>query len=169
MTQTKPSKTALKREHLARQELGEQLIGLRPDELRQLPIDDQLRDAVVVASAIRSHGALRRQKQLIGKLMRQVDPDPIRRALDARGADEKLAKRVFALAEHWRDRIVREGRTAIEALEKETGVARDSLLSMSSDLHGTANERDAKAIRRRIFRDVYDALLARARDDRIPR
>ena len=70
MTQPKPSKSARKREQLELQQLGERLIDLSADELEALPIDERLRDAVLAASKMRAHGALRRQKQLIGKLMR---------------------------------------------------------------------------------------------------
>jgi len=78
---TKPSKSARKREHIALQKLGEELISLRETEIEALPIDDDLREAVLEARRIRANGALRRQKQYIGKLMRQVDPEPIRAAL----------------------------------------------------------------------------------------
>jgi len=78
---TKPSKSARKREHIALQKLGEELISLRETEIEALPIDDDLREAVLAARRIRANGALRRQKQYIGKLMRQVDPEPIRAAL----------------------------------------------------------------------------------------
>lgn len=81
MDDTKPSKSARKREHTALQKLGEELISLRESDIAALPIDDDLREAVLEARQIRANGALRRQKQYIGKLMRQVDPEPIRAAL----------------------------------------------------------------------------------------
>ena len=82
MDDTKPSKSAMKREHLARQKLGEQLITLRDEDLHSLALDEDLIEAVVEARSIKSHGALRRQKQYIGKLMRHIDPEPIRVALE---------------------------------------------------------------------------------------
>jgi ribosome-associated protein len=74
----KPSKSARKREYLALQKLGEELITLKESDLEALPLDDNLREAVMEARQIKAHGALRRQKQYIGKLMRHVDPEPIR-------------------------------------------------------------------------------------------
>lgn len=71
----------MKREYLARQKLGEELIGLKESDLNQLPLDEDLLEAVREARTIKSHGALRRQKQYIGKLMRHVDPEPIREGL----------------------------------------------------------------------------------------
>ena len=81
MTGLKPSKSARKREHLALQKLGEELITIRRSDLDSLPLDDALRDAVREAGEIKAHGALRRQKQYIGKLMRNIDPEPIRAGL----------------------------------------------------------------------------------------
>lgn len=81
MTDTKPSKSARKRQYLALQKLGEELLTVRESDLLDMEMDEDLRDAVLEARKIRSHGALRRQKQYIGKLMRQIDPEPIRAAL----------------------------------------------------------------------------------------
>jgi len=74
----KPSKSARKREYIALQKLGEELITLKASDLDRLPLDDNLRDAVLEARQMKAHGALRRQKQYIGKLMRHIDPEPIR-------------------------------------------------------------------------------------------
>ena len=68
----KPSKSALKRDQHARQALGERLIELSRERLDRMPLDDALREAIVAAASMRSRGALRRQKQLIGKLMRDL-------------------------------------------------------------------------------------------------
>jgi ribosome-associated protein len=81
VTDLKPSKSARKREYLALQKLGEELIAVRQSDLGSLPLDDALREAVREAQEIKAHGALRRQKQYIGKLMRNVDPELIRAGL----------------------------------------------------------------------------------------
>ncbi len=63
------------------QKLGEQLIALKESDLRQIGLDEALLEAVLDARQIKSHSALRRQKQYIGKIMRHVDPEPIRAAM----------------------------------------------------------------------------------------
>jgi len=78
---SKPSKSARKREYLALQKLGEELLALREADLLDIELEEDLREAVLEARQIKSHGALRRQKQYIGKLMRQIDPEPVRAAL----------------------------------------------------------------------------------------
>ena len=81
MSDLKPSKSARKREYLALQKLGESLISLKLTDLERIPLPEELRDAVYEAKKITAHGALRRQKQYIGKLMGHVDPEPIQQAL----------------------------------------------------------------------------------------
>ena len=78
MDDLKPSKSARKREYIALQKLGEELITLKVSDLDSLPLDDNLREAILEARQMKSHGALRRQKQYIGKLMRHIDPEPVR-------------------------------------------------------------------------------------------
>ncbi len=83
MDETKPSKSAQKRAYLALQKLGEELITLRDTDLQTVPLDEDLLEAVHEARRIRKRGALRRQKQYIGKLMGRLDdPEPIRQALE---------------------------------------------------------------------------------------
>ncbi len=81
MTDVKPSKSARKREFLALQKLGEELLTLRDCDLAEIELDEDLRHALLDARRMRSRGALRRQVKYIGKLMRRTDPEPIRAAL----------------------------------------------------------------------------------------
>ena len=158
MTDSKPSKSARKREQLERQALGEQLIDLSEAELATMPLDDRLGDAIRTARAIKSHGALRRQKQLIGKLMRELDIEPIRAQLTALRADDLRQKRVFASAEKWRDRIVRERAAGLEAFEAATGTADEELRKSLAELDVALSDRDETTARRKIFRRVYEIL-----------
>jgi ribosome-associated protein len=169
VTQPKPSKTARKREQLELQQLGEQLIDLSADELRALPIDDRLRDAVLAASKMRAHGALRRQKQLIGKLMRSCDPEPIRQALIVRGVDERRTKRIFADAERWRDRITAGGDEDIRSFCEVSGSSSAALVELLDHIRNAPNERVEKSLRRQLFREIHDALIAATQNDRLPR
>lgn len=159
MTDSKPSKSARKRKHLALQQLGEELIPLNDTELTSLSLNEALTRAVRDARNIKSRGALRRQKQLIGKLMRDVDPDPIRTGLAILRADDIRSKRVFALAERWRDRIVSEGAPALEEFEIETGEAGAGLRNLLAELEVAYNEAAEKPLRRQIFRRVHEILV----------
>ncbi len=65
------------------QALGAALVELPDSQLAALPLGEQLAQAVTDAKRIRSHEAKRRQLQYIGRLMREVDPEPVRALLDA--------------------------------------------------------------------------------------
>ncbi len=149
------------------QKLGEKLIALSAEEFDRIPLDDRLRDAVLEATRIKSHSALRRQKQLIGKLMRSIDPEPVSEALAQQGAAERLRKRVFADAERWRDRIVGGGPAAVAAFRAQTGSSDERMVALLGELGAASSDSAERSVRRKIFRLVHDALLLRMRDDRI--
>ena len=77
----RPSKSSRKRAAHAAQAMGERLITLREAELERLSLPEPLLTAVREARRIRSHGGLSRQKQYIGKLMREIDLAPLEAAL----------------------------------------------------------------------------------------
>ena len=96
----------------ALQDLGEALVALEPKRLAELAAEvdlpETLVEAIREARAITAWGGRKRQLQYVGKLMREVDPDPIRTRLDlwAHGRDANAA-RMHAL-EQWRDRLIAE-------------------------------------------------------------
>ena len=164
MTDSKPSKSERKRRQQALQQLGERLVELSDNDLATVALDEALRTAVRDARSIKSHSALRRQKRLIGKLMRRTDPEPIRAALARLSADDLRAKRLFARAERWRDRLVRDAGEGLEAFEAELGGQDQALRSMLGELANTIDERTEKTLRRQIFRQVHAILVAAADD-----
>jgi ribosome-associated protein len=111
----RPSKSERKRRSDDLQSLGEALIELPQSELDALPLPDSLRDAVMLARRITKHGGLYRQKQYIGKLMRKIDAEPIRAALDAKRDRERVESLRFHRVEQWRERLLTEGSPAIRS------------------------------------------------------
>lgn len=156
--QDKISKSAKKREHLALQVLGERLVGLPETTLRDMPLDDVLVDAIMAASGIKSHSALRRQHQLIGKLMKHADPEPIRATLDALTLDSRQSKKGFRQAEEWRDKIVAGGPPLLEDFFTVTGRANRQLVSLVNDLGRSKTEKQQRTVRRDIFRQIHNDL-----------
>ena len=67
------SKTRVKQEMHALQKIGERLIELNSNQLKECLLPDRLFEAITEAKQIRKNGARRRQVQYIGKLMRDVD------------------------------------------------------------------------------------------------
>jgi len=114
--QERPSKSARKRAAHAAQDLGEELIKLSDAQLEALGLPEQLADAVRLARRIPSRGGGARQRQFIGKLMRTIDPEPIRAALSARSAEDARATERFKRVEAWRERLISEGAAALSEL-----------------------------------------------------
>ena len=164
MTDLKPSKSQKKRMQTALQDLGEQLIGLSDEQLASLSLDERLNYAIQEARRMKSHEAKRRQKQYIGKLMRDINQEPIHALLSSLKGDDRRQKRIFANAERWRDRLVREGHEALQAFETESGQASAALAALLADLQRSTSDRSETTIRRNIFRHVHEVLVAASRD-----
>lgn len=75
------SKTKRKQEMLELQSLGTALVELTETLLATVPLEEKLSQAVLEARRITSREGRRRQMQYIGRLMREVDPAPIRARL----------------------------------------------------------------------------------------
>ncbi len=142
------------------QALGERLVDLTEEQLRDMGLDENLFNAVVAASKMKSRGALRRQRQLIGKLMRNVDPEPIRCAIEAHQRQEKMDKAIFKRAEHWRDRIVQDRQDGLNEFFEATGNTNGDLSAMLNEYLTNTEESARRTLRRKIFRRVHEDLVA---------
>jgi ribosome-associated protein len=78
-----PSTSQRKRDAQAFQALGVQLVALSAAQLARLDLPEALHEAVVAAQRMRSHGARTRHLQSSGKVMRQLEPDALRRVRTA--------------------------------------------------------------------------------------
>lgn len=100
------SKTQIKKEAEELQKLGEELTKLSSQQLKRMELPDALRDALLEARSIKSNIAGRRQRQFIGVLMRDVDPEPIRQALLQTDADLPIESEIVKETRMWRDRLL---------------------------------------------------------------
>lgn len=107
------SKSQKKRDAAKLQKIGVELVALANNKLDTLPLPDNLKRAIVEARAIKSHGAMRRQAQLIGKLMRAADSDEIIAAYDELLADGSAKTAYFHELEQWRDRLINDSKDAL--------------------------------------------------------
>ena len=111
-----PSKTKIKKQMHDLQDLGEELVSLSKEHLAEVDIPDNLRDAVREVKKIKSFGAIKRQMQYIGKLMRDVDTAPILARLDAwKGKSQHHIAYMHQL-ERWRDRLMESDAALTELL-----------------------------------------------------
>ncbi|CAN7711594.1 DUF615 domain-containing protein [Pseudorhodoferax sp. LjRoot39] len=99
------SRTDMKRESDALQELGEELLTLRADRLAQLGLPDKLTEALAELRRITNFEGRRRQAQFVGKLMRKLDEDAVNQARAALTEQRRGPAREAALLHHteqWR-------------------------------------------------------------------
>ena len=101
-----PSKTQLKAEADEKQALGEALLTLRADLMARLDLPEKLLDALTQARRITNFEGRRRQMQFIGKLMRPLDAEPIRAAIDEQANGSADLTLALHLAEQWRDKLI---------------------------------------------------------------
>jgi ribosome-associated protein len=152
----RPSKSARKRDAQAAQDLGERLIALKVSELEALDLPEALRDAIVLAKRITSRGGLARQRQYIGKLMRDVDAGPIEAALDARVHQAAFETEKHKRIESWRARLLSEGPAALDELMKSCPAADrkslQALIHKATTTRVDSGSRDAAA--RELFRTL---------------
>ena len=154
-----PSKSELKRRSHALQKLGEKLIELPPGELDALQLGEKLRDAIDAARGMNKRGALTRQRQYIGRLMRDVDPGPIQAALDRRGEPQRQRTRHEHEVEHWRERLIADEPTAWTELSERLQPA--DLRELRSLVRQARAERSAArppASARKLFRKLREIL-----------
>lgn len=100
------SRTKKKEQVEALQELGIELTKYSKDKLAKLDLPTELLEAIKQAQKLTANGAVRRQYQYIGKLMRNVDADEIRIKLDYANGDSVKATQVLHIAERWRDQLL---------------------------------------------------------------
>jgi ribosome-associated protein len=153
----RPSKTRLKREAEALQQLGADLLAAPESAWRTMQLPEELINALLEARRIRSRGARKRQLQYIGKLMRSIDPEPIRQYFEQlRLENRRQAQRQHAL-EAWRDRLIAEGDPAIEAfLHEHPGAERQQLRRLVRQVKKEQALGQAPASSRALFRYIRD-------------
>jgi ribosome-associated protein len=116
-TQTPPdedSKSRRKQEADALQKIGEALVQLSSEQLSQMALPEKLLDAVLEGKRVKTHAAIVRQMQYIGKVMRGVDAAPIEARLAALDALRGREAAVHHETERWRVRLLADDQAVTE-------------------------------------------------------
>lgn len=153
-TSLPPSKSRRKRDMIELQVLGEDLVALPEDQLRRLELPEVLREAVVEARRIHAFGARRRQLQFVGKVMRDIDPAPIRLQLDAlRGVSAQHIAWMHTV-ERWRVRLLADDAATAEWIAGHPATDSQRLRTL---IRNARHERDAGKPPR-AFRELFQML-----------
>lgn len=106
------SKSEIKRDAEELKRLGAELVELGKNSLDKIPLDERLRNEIELAQRIKKEGR-RRQLQLIGKILRSIDVEPIRQALDKLKNRHNQQVALFHKLEAMRDRLIEQGDEAM--------------------------------------------------------
>jgi ribosome-associated protein len=106
------SRSQRKRDLDELKQLGLKLLDFSDDALRQLDLPEQLLDALLTAKGIHSNSARKRQLQYIGKLMSEIDAEPIRAIVQSREHQHLTSTREFHLLESLRETLLVKGDAA---------------------------------------------------------
>jgi ribosome-associated protein len=146
------SKSQLKRDSQALQDMGGQLVEMPEGQLIKFNLPENLKDAIYEARRLKNREGKRRQLQYIGKLMRTADISFIQETLDRMDHQSQTYRQHFQQLENWRDRIINEGTGAIEALiEKYPEADRQQLRNLQRQATRELAEKKAPTAGRKIF------------------
>src|SRR5688572_2127685 len=156
-----PSRSELRRQALDVLGLAKALVELSDPELARVPLSDELRELVVDSRRITAQIARKRQMQFLAKHLRRAEDElPAIRAALAQDRDERR-RDAAALhrVEAWRERLVREGDEALNALLAEHPDAdRQRLRQLARRAHEDHLANRAPAASRELFRALRELL-----------
>ncbi|MFN7778894.1 MAG: ribosome biogenesis factor YjgA, partial [Betaproteobacteria bacterium] len=158
----RPSKSERKREMQALQDLGVELAALPASRLAALDLPEPLREAFADLPRITQHEARRRHLQLIGKLMRSVDPAPIQEALDQANGKSRVAVALLHRCERLRDALLADDAALTTLLDEHPGLDAQPLRALIRSArreHAAGNPpRHARAL----YRTLHELLQTTA-------
>ena len=108
------SKSQVKRDMIALQELGEALIALPASQLEKIPLSDEVLEAIRFAHSLKADESRRRHLQYVGKLMSTIDPVAVQAALEGIKLTHKKNIARFHKIEELRDQLIVEGDAALQ-------------------------------------------------------
>lgn len=165
----RPSKTAQKKAMHELQALGEALLELPDKRLAAIGLPDRLLDAVREAQRITAHEGRRRQLQYVGKLMRHVDPEPVREAVAAFKLGHAKDALTLHEAERWRAELMAsdDALTRWVAAHPDSDAQQLRALIRSARKEAQAPAAPGVAVRQgRAFRDLFQIVRTGLAEDR---
>lgn len=153
-----PSKTKIKKQMHDLQDIGEQLVELSTDKLKELDLPERLFDAVQEMKRINKFGAQRRQMQYIGRLMRDVEPAPIVAKLEAWSGKSQQHIAWLHRIERWRDRLLEDESALTELLADHPAADAQRLRTLIRNAHKEKELLKPPKSYREIFQALRDIM-----------
>jgi ribosome-associated protein len=146
------SKTRRKQEMHELQALGADLARLSEAQLAAIELPEELREALLEAKRITSHEAKRRQMQYVGRLMRGLDPEPIRVRLGEIEGNSARATARHRRLESWRERLLDDDAALTEFAAEHPGADLQALRTLIRNARKEAGEGKPPRAYRELFR-----------------
>lgn len=146
------SKSQVKRELHALQDLGARLVELSPDVWQRLPLSDALQHALSEAPKHKQHIAKKRHTQFIGKLLREQDLDEVYAMLEQLDNASRSYNERFHALERWRERLLDNEEALTEFLAQYPDADRQQLRQMIRNAQKEAAENKPPATSRKLFK-----------------
>ncbi len=153
----KVSKTKRKEEMHDLQRLGVELVALSESLLSDMGLDAPLLAAVLDAKRIKTHGGKRRQMQYIGRLMRDVDPAPIRERLGALKGESTQAAAAHRRLEALRGRLMQDDAALTDFVAAHPATDLQALRALLRNARKEQKEGKPPRAYRELFRFLKDA------------
>jgi ribosome-associated protein len=152
------SKSQVKREMHAYQELGRRLMDVKPAHLDKLDLTDKLRAALEEAHRHTARGALKRHLSFVGKLVReQPDIESIQALVDRLDSNSQAHAHHFHQLERWRDRLLTGKPAELEAyLEAYPGADRQNLRQLIRQANKEVSENKPPAAARKLYKLIRE-------------
>ncbi len=158
------SKTKLKAEADAVQNIGKKLVDLSKDRLIKLALPELLFEAVMEAKRLTANGAIRRQKQYIGRLMREVDVAPIEEQLQRWEGKNSEENARFHGMERWRTRLLTDAPAVSEFLVAYPQVDSQQLRTLIRNVQREVAANKPPKSSRELFKLIREAIESREHD-----
>lgn len=156
-----PSKSQRKRDMHALQDLGEVLIKLNKKQLSTIPLPDNLLIAINEIHDMPMREARRRHLQLIGKLMRYVDGEAVREALNKLLNTKNLHVQQQHHIEHWRDKLLSGEKNALKQfIDDYTHVDIQYLRQLIREAQKEQSHNKPPAYSRKLFKYIRETMNA---------
>jgi len=154
-----PSKTQLKKEADKLYDLGASLVKLPNSVLRNFSLPDNLADAIKLAKSIKQNRAIKRQMQLVAKILRQQDTTQIEKDFSNYSLQINQTKKEFHAHEKWRDRFLSDDSSVFsEFLIKYPSVDRQHLGQLQRNALTEKKQEKPPKYARLLFKYIKDSL-----------
>lgn len=156
----RPSRSQVKREHLALQALAEQLVALPRATLERLSFGEATWIAIDETARIKDQRALRRHYKRIANCLTRENTEPLQALLAQRAVQARASSARQHELERWRQRLIEEGDAALrELIEAYPRIDRQQLRSLVRAARRDT-ERGRADAPRRLFRHLRALLDA---------